>query len=429
MAKRSEGARTRPRAGSEAGRDRRRVLRARSRRTRLGTSSTGGRSRHLAPRGISREAAALPAGDVPVHPRRAADEGRRGGRRARRSKGSSRSRTACRRSGPGGSAPTSCSRAHRSPRRRSASSAPARSRSCRPSRCSRARDWARRSSCCSPGSSTRRSRRRCRSQPAPRERHPARAQRLDRHRHPGDDDDRDRVPARHADRLRHHPRGLARRLRPARVGQARRGARHALGSDRRLRLDQRARLVAVPDRPRRDPGLVQPDRSGAAAREQRRDRVEARRVAEAPVDDVLPRLHRRDAHALGVGRAHGARAARRQGVHQARGGAPVHHGRQHHDARRHAGGRDAAADPRRGAGRARRGDRRHDRLAADPRASSTSPCSARCCASTTSSWRATGGSRSSSARCSWRRSRCSRRGSSTRPHDPAGRGGRRTLRR
>ena len=96
------------------------------------------------------------------------------------------------------------------------------------------------------------------------------------------------------------------------------GARQAVGSHRGLRRDERARLVAVPDRAGRDPRLVQPDRSCPAPRQQRRDRVEARSVAEAPVDDVLPRLHRRDADAVGLGGAHRAGAARRQRVRSKR---------------------------------------------------------------------------------------------------------------
>ena len=91
------------------------------------------------------------------------------------------------------------------------------------------------------------------------------------------------------------------------------------------------------------------------------------RLAEASVDDVRARVPGGHPDAVGVGGAHRARAARGQGLREARRGAPLHHGGQHHDARRHARRRDAAEHAGRGAGRARRGDRRHDRVARDPR--------------------------------------------------------------
>ena len=72
------------------------------------------------------------------------------------------------------------------------------------------------------------------------------------------------------------------------------------------------------------------------------------------------------AHALGVGRADRPGAARGEGLREARGGAPVHHGSEHHDARGHVGRRDAPEHARGGADRARRSDRRHDRVARDP---------------------------------------------------------------
>ncbi len=74
------------------------------------------------------------------------------------------------------------------------------------------------------------------------------ARRLDRHRHPGHDDDRHHVHPGHAARLLDHPGGLAGRVQPARVGQARRRPGQALGSVRRPRGDPSARVGAVPGR-------------------------------------------------------------------------------------------------------------------------------------------------------------------------------------
>ena len=107
------------------------------------------------------------------------------------------------------------------------------------------------------------------------------SRRLDRHRDPGDDDDRDHLRPRDVDRVLDPAGGPARRIRPARVGQARRDPRQALGTVRRPRRDAPAGVGALPHGDRRDPRLVQPDRPSAAAGQQRRDRLEARRVAEA----------------------------------------------------------------------------------------------------------------------------------------------------
>ena len=59
--------------------------------------------------------------------------------------------------------------------------------------------------------------------------------------------------------------------------------------------------------------------------------------------------------------------AREPRLHQAGGIDPVHHGREHHDARRHARGGDGARQRGRGAHRPGRGDRRLARLARVPR--------------------------------------------------------------
>ena len=67
----------------------------------------------------------------------------------------------------------------------------------------------------------------------------------------------------------------------------------------------------------------------------------------------LARLRRVPAHAVGVGRAHRARAARGQGLPAASEHASLHRRRQHHDARRHARRGDPARQPGRRARRRR----------------------------------------------------------------------------
>ena len=176
--------------------------------------------------------------------------------------------------------------APRSRRRRSACSAPGRSRSSRPSRCSPARAWARRSSCSSPGSSTPPSTRTVR-------------RRARWHRHPGDDDDRDHVHPGHADRVRSSCAGWLDGFDMHASGEMD-AVLSACGGRSWTAADTVPGWALVPHGPRRDPRRVQPDRPGAAAGEQRRHGLEAFGLAEAPVDDVPAGLRRGDPDPLGL---------------------------------------------------------------------------------------------------------------------------------
>ena len=99
-------------------------------------------------------------------------------------------------------------------------------------------------------------------------------------------------------------------------------------------------------------GLVQGPRPRPPQGHERIDR-QALRVDATALDDVRAGLHRGDADALGVGGADGADPARGEGIRSPRRCAPVHHGREHHDPRRHARRCDAPERSRGGADRAR----------------------------------------------------------------------------
>ena len=114
------------------------------------------------------------------------------------------------------------------------------------------------------------------------------------------------------------------------------------------RLPRRARLPAAG---------VQADRHGAADARRQHRAVVSRGLADPEVADVLPRLARRPDHDVDLGRADGARPARRQALREGRQRAALHPRREHHHARRHDARRVRARLALRGPDRARRGDR------------------------------------------------------------------------
>ncbi len=101
---------------------------------------------------------------------------------------------------------------------------------------------------------------------------------IGRHRHPGAHDDGHRVPAGHVDRVRDHPRRVARRHALARLRQDGGDARQALGADRGLRVGAAPGVGAVPRGARRDPRLVQPARSRAPEPQEPERRSRSTRV-------------------------------------------------------------------------------------------------------------------------------------------------------